>query len=192
MFDPEAQITTLLQRWRDGDRNAYDALWELIYPRIKQIAQTQRRKFKGRQVPRTTDLTHQVYERLLPYERKQPWKNRSDLQPFLHTVFYRRLIDLVRAQNAKIHGGDIDVESVDHMESQSIPAEADIDLALRNLGDALKEIAETDSRVAEVLCLNISTDLTATQIGQEVGVSRSSVYEDLKIGKAMLLALLET
>ncbi len=66
---PIGDITTLLHRWCGGDKQSFDALVPLVYPRLRLIAS---RFYQGNLPDPTvgaTALVHEAYMRLLQQRR---------------------------------------------------------------------------------------------------------------------------
>src|ERR1700722_5018378 len=62
---PEAgDITRLLRDWKEGDKEAFEALLPLVYPDLKRIASGYLRRERPDHTLQATGLVHEVYLRI--------------------------------------------------------------------------------------------------------------------------------
>src|SRR6202171_6819495 len=64
-MEPEGEITVLLRRWREGDKQALDLLMPLVYPRLRAMAAGMGRQSSKNPTLQATGLVHEAYIRLL-------------------------------------------------------------------------------------------------------------------------------
>lgn len=67
---PPGELTRLLRAWHDGDENAQEELWPLVYGELKLLAHGIRRRHRGMAAhgAQTTTLVHEAALRLLGAE----------------------------------------------------------------------------------------------------------------------------
>ena len=106
MSAAEIAIDDLLQQWRNGDREAHDALMRDVYPVMRAMAQRELGSANGRFTIRATELAHEAYLRLL--EQRGGWQDRAHFLAITARVIRRVLIDLVRERQAQKRGSEFD------------------------------------------------------------------------------------
>ena len=95
MPDQSADITGLLQRWRDGSRQAENELFELVLPSLRRLANyLMRGERKGHSL-QATELIDQVYLRLVAAKNRD-WQNRKHFFAIAARAMRRHLIDHAR------------------------------------------------------------------------------------------------
>ena len=99
------KITILLNKWNDGDKEAFDQIIHLVYDELHRLAH----KKLGREFYRgdlqTTDLLHEVI-----YSLEVGQSNFKNTRHFYHTAglaMHRFLIDLARKRQTCRHGGGL-------------------------------------------------------------------------------------
>jgi RNA polymerase sigma factor (TIGR02999 family) len=93
-----ADITQLLNRWRQGDRDAENELFELVLPNLRRLA---RYLLKGERKGHTlqpTELIDQIYLRLVN-AKDRDWQNRAHFFAIASRAMRRHLIDHARAKH---------------------------------------------------------------------------------------------
>ena len=73
--DP-GEVTRLLQRWADGDAEAFEALWPLVYKDVRQLARRQMAGERGDHTLQGTALVNEAFIRLAG-QRAVEWHNRE-------------------------------------------------------------------------------------------------------------------
>ncbi|MBA3560108.1 MAG: RNA polymerase subunit sigma, partial [Gemmatimonadaceae bacterium] len=57
----QREVTRLLEALEQGDSNALDTLFPLVYEELRAVAHRQRRRWQGDDTLNTTALVHEVY-----------------------------------------------------------------------------------------------------------------------------------
>src|SRR6476620_8246956 len=112
----DAHITTLLSRWKDGDRSVENQLAELIYPELRDIARGLLRRNLAVLTLRPTELVSQAYERIAD-QKEVDWQNRDHFFAIAARVLRRVLIDHIRQRLTEKHGGAVFFVELDHPEA---------------------------------------------------------------------------
>src|SRR5690242_3654377 len=95
MPDQSADITGLLQKWRDGSRQAENELFELVLPSLRRLANyLMQGERKGHSL-QATELIDQVYLRLVAAKNRD-WQNRKHFFAIAARAMRRYLIDHAR------------------------------------------------------------------------------------------------
>ena len=100
----QGEITMLLNRWKDGEPEAFDELMPLVYPHLREVAGAYLRRERDPGVMQATVLVHELYLRLLS-QRKTALADRCHFFTFSAKVMRLILIDHARNQNAARRGG---------------------------------------------------------------------------------------
>ena len=77
-------ITRLLVAAGDGSDDAMDEVFEVVYPRLKEIARARRRGWQGSHTMNTTGLIHEAYLKVAGSGGK--FENRNRLNPLTRTA----------------------------------------------------------------------------------------------------------
>src|SRR5882757_7501798 len=88
-------ITQLLQKWREGSREAENELFTLVTPNLRRLAHyLMKGERKGHSL-QATELVDQVYIRLVA-ARDRDWQNRAHFFAIAGRAMRRHLIDNAR------------------------------------------------------------------------------------------------
>jgi RNA polymerase sigma factor (TIGR02999 family) len=176
-----SEITELLQAWSGGDQNAYNRLVEKVYPELRKIA----RRCLGHERPghtiQATALVNEAYLRLFDIHQMQ-WQDRAHFFAVSARVMRRVLVDYARAGHSAKRGGEF--RRVEFKEA--LNASSDLGPELLRIDEALNELAQFDSRKAQVVEMRYFGGLTAAEIATVLGVSTQTVNLDWNLAKAWL------
>src|SRR6187401_3315724 len=97
-------VTQLLVAWRDGSREALDALMPIVMNELKRIAGAYMAREANAATLQTTALVHETYLRLV---RVQPgnFEARAQFYALAAQIMRNILVDHARAQLAERKGG---------------------------------------------------------------------------------------
>src|SRR6267154_2672268 len=95
-------ITQLLQKWREGDREAENELFRLVFPSLRRLAHYLMRGERKGHTLQPTELVDQLYFRLVS-AKDRDWQNRAHFFAIAGRAMRRYLIDYARGRpNATI------------------------------------------------------------------------------------------
>jgi RNA polymerase sigma-70 factor (ECF subfamily) len=183
MTEPSPRdITQMLIDWSNGDRKALDRLMPVVYAELRrQAARHLRRELAG-QTLQTTDLIHEAYLRLVD-QRNMRWQNRAHFFAIAAQLMRRILVDHARRRHRAKRGGS----------AIALPLEAGLMVAaekseadLLALDEALTRLAAMDSRQSQIVELRFFSGLSIEQTASVLGVSSTTVKDDLNLAKAWL------
>jgi RNA polymerase sigma factor (TIGR02999 family) len=179
--DPDG-VTRLLVEWQNGDQKALDSLIPLVYQELRSIAG----RYLSRESPshtlQSTALVHEAYFKLIG-QRRVRWQNRAHFFGIAAQMMRRILIDHARHQARDKRGGPAPKLSLDDAMATA-DAEADIDLLA--LDDALTALAQIDPRGAQIIELRFFSGLSLEETAEVVGVSAGTVKRDWSAARAWL------
>lgn len=174
------QITQVLGRITDGNRQAISELVPLVYDHMRQIASgALRREPNARCDP--TELVHEAYIRLIGNEQLA-WESRSHFFGACAVVIRRLLVDQARARQTMKRGG--------HLEQQAVNIDTLVDhtdrVDLIALDDALRELESLAPRQARLVELRFFGGLTEKEAAKVMDVSLRTLSADWSMARAWL------
>ncbi len=182
METPEPHdVTKLLLRWGNGEREAFDALAPLVYDELRRLAGRYLRRERSEHTLQSTALVHEAYLRLVD-QRNVRWQNRAQFFGLAAELIRRILVDHARARQAAKRGGTVYKLTLD----EALDASAPRDLDLVNLDDAMKALAQMDPQQARVVELRFFAGLTIEETAEVLGISPATVKRDWLVAKAWL------
>lgn len=179
------EITRLLHAFRDGDRQAMDALFPMVYDELRLAAHRQLRRRRGGQSLDTTALVHDAFLKLVD-QKQANWKDRQHFMAVSATAMRHILVDYARRRAAQKRGGD---EHRVTLDEGALPVESRA-LEVLALDEALKELAKLDGRLSELVELRFFAGMSVEEVAQHQGVSDRTVKRDWRKARAFLHQLL--
>lgn len=180
------QVSQLLQRWSEGDRDALNQLTPLVYDELRRIARRYINQQPAGHTLQTTALIHEAYLRLVGQEEKQ-WENRAHFFGVAAQAMRHILVDYARARQMAKRGGGARAVSLD--EALTIGPERADDLVALN--DALDALAQLDLRQSQIVELRFFGGLTEEEISKVLHVSTRTVRSDWRMARSWLLRELD-
>lgn len=175
----ELEITSLLEAWRSGDKQALDQLFSLVYASLKDIADRHMRKERSDHTLQATVLINEAYMQMINSDIS--FNDQAHFRGVAARVMRNVLIDHARAKRSQKRGGNLGrVTLVDNQMG------AELSPDVMDLDDALKKLAEFDERKAKAIELSFFGGLTYDEIAEVLGVSAATVDRELRMGKAWL------
>ena len=141
MHRSAADVTTLLNRFAEGDQEAAAQLIPLIYTELHRLAIRRLRRERPGHTLQATALVHEVYLKLAGQPNAR-WKNRTQFFAVASQLMRRILVDYARAQRRIRRGGRREKVSLD-----------EVLLVAPDRSDELLAIHESLSRMVRILDL---------------------------------------
>lgn len=170
------QVTLLMDRARQGDRQAASALLPLVYEQLRRTAQRAMAGERSDHTLQATALVHEAYVRLLG-ESPAGFEGRAHFYHAAGRAMRQLLVEHARARGRLKRGGSGDgggarrrvpLDVVD-LAAESAPEEVlEIDLVM-------DELEKEDPDVAAVVRLRFFAGLTGEQTAAALGVSPRQV-----------------
>lgn len=183
------EITALLARWREGDRDAESALLQRVYPALRDIAHS---RLRGMSITlSTTDLAHETYVRLFQ-GASIDYRDRGHFFAVAARATRHFVVDYLRVHRNAKHGGGLPFLPLDSMEVESVQGEVDLSVDWIAVHKALDVLETVDGNSARVVELKFFSGLTTDEIADAVGTSRATVVRDWRFAKAWLADRLKT
>ena len=181
MGDVTQDVTSLLARWGQGDREALDQLTPLVYNELRRLAKAYLRRERPDHTLEGTALVHEAYLRLID-QRQVEWKSRNQFFGLAAELIRRILVDHARARVAAKRGGGSFKLSLD--DAIAPPQEKDLDLVA--LDDALQALARTDPQQSRIVELRYFGGLTIEETAEVLDISAATIKRDWVMAKAFL------
>jgi RNA polymerase sigma factor (TIGR02999 family) len=184
-----AQITGLLDRWKQGDRSVEQELVRWIYPTLRDLARAQVRRQGGALTLQATELANEAYMRLIK-QQGVDWQNRDHFAAISATVLRRVVVDYLRERQAEKRGGGVEVLTLDGARVSDIPGAGE-HLDWFALDQALNALAVADPAVAKVVELRLFSGLEIEQIAAHCNSSTATVGRQWRFARNWLAAQLQ-
>jgi len=174
-------ITSLLNRWSDGDADAINELIPVVYREMKLLANHLLRFERHNNTFQCTALVHEAYVRLVDQTRIN-WKGRSHFFGAAANAMRRILVDHARQRLAAKRGAGVRPQSLE--ESLTIAIAPDLDLLAVDL--ALNQLSSFDFERARIVELRYFGGLTIEETAEVLGTSVATVNRDWNVARAWL------
>ncbi len=180
--DRASRVTHLLRAWGRGDLEAGRELLPLVYRELRQQAVGYLRHERPDHTLQPTALIHEAYIRLVG-QRRVAWQNRAHFFGVAAQMMRRILVDHARAHRAMRRprtGLRVSFNKVPGIATQ--PVECEVLL----LDQALTELADLDSRQAQIVELRYFAGFSEQEIADALSISRSTVTREWQSARAWM------
>lgn len=180
-------VTLLLQRARDNDHAAVDALFELLYQDLRRLAHARLAASGHHTLLDTCALVHEAYLRFQQADRVT-LNDREHFLAYAATTLRSVVVDFVRQRQAQRRGGDALRVSLDTNVGDNLVASDDEVVAVH---EALEELARIDARLVRVVEMRYFAGLTEGEIAEALGVTDRTIRRDWEKARILLAGILE-
>jgi RNA polymerase sigma-70 factor, ECF subfamily len=182
---PEGQagpkVTALLRAWSGGDQSALEQLAPVLHGELKRIARRYMRRERQGHTLQPTALVNEAFLRLVDVRGVQ-WQDRAHFFALAGQMMRRILVNYALARSAGKRGGARCHVSLD----EAMIVSPERDSALVELDEALQELANVDSRKAQVVELRFFAGLSVEETAAVLKVSPQTVLRDWSLSKPWL------
>ena len=182
--DQEA-ATRLLRRMADGDEEAAEALFGVVYRQLHDIARALMAKERKGHTLQTTALMHEAWVRLAGADAS--YESRGHFLRIAARAMRRVLVDHARKRNTKKRGGQRAEPLLDDALAYWETNHTD----LLALDEALVRLAENDEDLLHVVELRFFSGLTLEETGAVLGMSVRRVHARWTLARGWLRRELE-
>jgi len=176
-----SEVTHLLERLREEDREALDALLPLVYEELHRLAHLELRGEGPDITLRTTALVHEAYHKLVD-NHAVDWQGRSHFFGVAARAMRQVVINRARKRKAQKRGGDAPHLTLDEGRI-AVDKQAD---RLVALDEALDRLAAVDERQSRVVECRFFGGMTIKETATALDVSPSTVKRDWRTAKVWL------
>jgi RNA polymerase sigma factor (TIGR02999 family) len=188
MTEDHSDISQLLARWKGGDRAAEAALFDAVYPLLRQVAARSLRSSSPITL-QATELVSEAYMRLLPQQRLD-WQNRAHFCAIAAHTMRKVISNHIRDRHAQKRGG-VDAQHVPLDAAELHPGDDDRRLMQwLSLDEALEALEEINPQAARAVELRLIAGFDAAQTAETLGVSLATEGRLSRFARAFLEAKL--
>jgi len=184
---PPASVTELLAAARDGDRQAFDRIFALVYDELRRVASRQAMRFGAGPSLATTALVHEAYLKLGGDDVLHA-NDRVHFFAIAARAMRQILIDHARHGGRRKRGGGVPAVSLDALGdgagAPAAPAEADELLALDR---ALDRLGAVDPELERLVEWRFFAGLTIEEIGGMTGTAERTLKRRWAVARGFLL-----
>jgi RNA polymerase sigma factor (TIGR02999 family) len=181
-MDDSADVTVLLQAWRQGDASAYDRLMPFVYAEMRRLARGQLRHERAGHSFQPTQLVHEAYLRLVKAD--VDWQDRTHFLRIAARAMRQILVEHARARDTRKRGRD--EQFVTLAGPIAAPDTHPVDVLFLN--DAMERLHALDTREAQIVELCYFGGLTYPEIAETLDISEATVHRALRHARAWLKA----
>jgi RNA polymerase sigma factor (TIGR02999 family) len=181
------EVTQLLAAAQQGQAQALDRLFALLYPELRRIAAARMRRTDERVMLDTTSLVHECYLRLLKLDELS-LNDRGHFLSYAAKVMRSVVVDLAREQQAQRRGGDMAFVTLDTAVAAGLPSGED---EVLHIHEALQALGAIDARLVQVVEMRYFIGLDNSEIAQALAVSTRTVERDWERARSFLFAALK-
>jgi len=175
------QVTELLVAWRAGNNSALDQLVPLVEAELRHLARRYLQRERPGHVLQATALVNEAFIRLLNW-REVNWQNRAHFVAMAARLMRNVLVDISR-RRAKGPDGHT-IRLADMADAAGVVSDRSRDLVA--IDDALRALAELDSRKAQIVELRFFGGLSLEEIAQVIGLAPITVSREWAKARAWL------
>ena len=185
--ETRTRVVRLLEELRDGEAAALDELFALLYDELRQLAQRQRRRWRGDETLNTTALVHEAYVKLVGQARIAA-ESRAHFLALAARAMRHILCNYARDRRTQKRGGglehvQLDESGSDAGRSRFSPEQSE---ELVALDEALRRLEQVDPRQGRVVECRFFGGLTIEETAAALGVSPRTVKRDWAMAQAWL------
>lgn len=185
--DSRDEVTTLLERWNQGDLAARDALIPLVYNELRRVAKKNLASQRSDHTLQATALVHEVYLRLVDRKAGQ-WQGRTHFFALAANMMRQILVDHARKRNAAKRGGGALTVLLD----EGAGAEETVNLDLIALDGAMKRLASLDARQSKLVELRFFGGLSIEEAAHIVDISPATAKREWATARVWLHHAMES
>ncbi|CAM2063749.1 ECF sigma factor [Sulfidibacter corallicola] len=181
----EGDVTCLLRQWQEEGRAVFDRLWPAVADDLKHISLKLLSEFVAGAGPAATmsatDLLHEAFPKLYHYRIGREFQNRAQFFALAKSIMLHILLNYRRKKFRAQGHLAADVELADIADGEALSLDS-----IMTLLEGLRKLATIAPRQSRIIHMRFYQDMSFKGIMAEMGMSRSSVYLDLKGGLLFL------
>jgi RNA polymerase sigma factor (TIGR02999 family) len=179
-------VTDLLRRAQGSDPAAIDEVVALVYPDLRKMARAKLAANDTITLLDTTSMVHEVYIKLHHAGRIEAGC-RGQFMAYAAQAMRSVIVDFARKRRAERRGSGVaDVTLATAILDGSPSTDDDIE----RVDEALRELEQTDPRLAQVVEMRFFAGLTEPEIADAIGVTERTVRRDWERARLLLAVAL--
>lgn len=174
-------VTRLLTQLREGDQDAVNQLFPLVYDELHRMAGAYMRRERPSHTLQATALINEAYVRLVGSDHPH-WENRAHFYAIAaHTMRQVLVSYAVRRRAGKRGGGE-----------QAVDMDAELLVAEDRLGDVividevLERLERIDPRQTQLIELRFFAGMSVEETAEAMNVSPTTIKREWRLAKAWL------
>jgi RNA polymerase sigma factor (TIGR02999 family) len=180
-FQPSSKpVSELLVRWRAGDKQALETVLPLVYKELREIARYHLQRERPGHTLQSAALVHEAYLRLVD-QKPFDAENRTHFLAVASRLMRQILVDYARSHTAAKRGAEL---KVDLDAALVVCQERSAELVA--LDEALNQLSCIDEQQGRIVEMRFFGGLSIEEIGEVLGISRSTVKREWNVAKAYL------
>ena len=182
-----ATVTDLLRAVEQGNRDALDALFRLVYDELSALARRQRRLWHGDLTLNTTALVHEVYLKVVD-QKQFPAESRAHFFGVAAKAMRHILCNYARDRSRMKRGGRAPHVTLDPAHDVAAPLSLSDEQSetLAALDEALQSFARIAERQARVVECRFFGGMDVDDTAAALGISPRTVKRDWTFALAWL------
>ena len=176
-----SQVTELLVRFREGDREAEAQLIPLVYAELHRLASLCLNRERDDHTLQPTALVHEAFLRLTNNGQPQ-WQNRAHFFGVAARLMRQILVDYARRHHTRKRGGELEKLPLDAV--LAFTPEKSTELIM--LDQALERLSQFDERQARIVEMKFFGGLSMEEIAGVLDVSTKTANRDWTMARAWL------
>lgn len=184
--NPTGEVTELLKQWSEGRTDSQESLFNLVYPRLRQIANALFRGESPESLLQPTSVVNELFIKLVN-QRSLQFENREHFFSLAASLMRRILVDHARSEHRDKRDGGSKVPLHDELVWVSTMPSAD----LLDIDRALEELQKIDPRKSRMVELRFFLGSTAEETAEILNTSKATVDRDLRFARGWLYERLQ-
>lgn len=180
--DSASEPTRLLHSLNAGDPEAAEKLLPFVYDELHRMAHRMMQGERPDHTLQPTALIHEAWMRLIGTE-DQRFESRMHFLCVAARAMRFSLVDHARAGSAEKRGGDCHKITLD----EGLFAVANESASLLAVDEALKNLADVDGQLAQIVELRFFGGLQHEEIAKVIGTSLRTVERGWRLARAWLM-----
>lgn len=177
----EQSASHLLGRARSDDKFAAEQLRQLLYEELREVAAAQLRHEPAGHTVQPTSLVHEAFIKLIDQDRVD-WRGCTHFLAIGAQAMRRSLVDHARRRNRQKRGRGRNRTAF--ADSLTVSRESPDDVIAVN--ELLQDLQALNPRQAEIVELHFFGGMTAVEVSEHLGVSKSAVDREWRLARAWL------
>lgn len=184
------EINQRLREAQEGDRQALDQVFALVYEELHHMAQSQRRRWSGDYTLDTTALVHEAYLKLVG-QPEASWNDRGHFLAVAARAMRHLLVNYAERRRAAKRGGGashvpLEGDPGAGISSEFNPVSEEAADELIALHEALERLGTVNQRQVQVVEARFYVGLSIEETARALGISPATVKRDWQMASAWL------
>jgi RNA polymerase sigma factor (TIGR02999 family) len=179
-----ADLTRLLDRAGDGDRSAWNAVFDEVYAELQLLARRQRARWSGDDTLNTTALIHEAWLKLVRPDELN-LRSRGHFFALASRAMRQILCNHARDRKAQKRGGDLHPVTLEEGMVAAAPGSIPGG-RLDDLDDALTRLEADHPRAARIVECRFFGGLSVQETADALDISPRTVKREWRFAQAWL------